>query len=368
MKILYVTTITATMDFFIEHIKELQKHGHIVEYATNLEDGIDDKERGLSCKAHHIPFSRNPFNTNNYKAYKELKKLLDSESYDIIHTHTPNASAIVRLAAKNHRNKGLRVFYTAHGFHFYEGAPFKNWLLYYPVEKWLSKYTDVLITINNEDYNLAKTKFGAKKIEHVNGVGLDINKFSKCDIDIRAKKEELSLPENAFIALSVGELNKNKNHEVVIKALAKLNNHNIYYLICGKGSLKTKLEELIREYKLEDNVKLLGYRNDLDEIYAITDLFIFPSFREGLSVALMEAMASGLPCIVSDIRGNVDLIETQKGGFCVNPNSIDEFADSMNILINNKQLREKYSNYNELKIEKFGKDIICEKMVDIYRK
>lgn len=174
-------------------------------------------------------------------------------------------------------------------FIFFKGAPLKNWLFYYPVEKYLSRYTDILITINQEDYERAKRKFKAKQIEYVPGVGIDINKFQNIAVDGERKRADLGIYKDAYVMVSVGELNANKNHSTVIRALKRVNNPNITYIICGQGPLEEKLKDLIKELELSSQVKLLGYRSDIPEILKVSDLFVFPSRREGLSVSLMEA-------------------------------------------------------------------------------
>ena len=237
MKILYVTTISDTVNsFLIPHIKMLVDLGNQVDVAFNINQEVRPEIIDMGCKIHILDFQRSPININNYVAYKKLKKIIRNEKYELVHTHTPVASAIVRLACKN--VKDIKVFYTAHGFHFFKGAPLKNWLIYYTVEKWLSRYTDVIITINKEDYKRAKKSFKAKKVEYVPGVGLDITRFQSLSTDKYKKRNEIGIPENSFVILSVGELNKNKNHEIIIKAIYKLQNKNIQYIICGVGPLK----------------------------------------------------------------------------------------------------------------------------------
>lgn len=363
MRVLYVSTISNTINaFMIPHIKMLFEQGHHVDIACNMEREIDKGLVKLGCRVHDISFSRSPLNKNNIKAYRDLKKLVIDGKYDLVHTHTPVASAITRLVCKN--IKGAKVFYTAHGFHFYTGAPIKNWLIYYPLEKWLSKYTDTLITINKEDYERAKNDFKAKRVEYIPGVGLDIDKFTNVVVDKAGKRQELGLPEDAFVILSVGELNKNKNHEVVIRAIAKLNNPNIHYVICGKGSLESYLKKLSTELGIRENLHLLGYREDIPEIFKISDVFVFPSFREGLPVSVMEAMASGLPVICSEIRGNTDLIDTMGGGL-FNPHSVDSCKKSILEISKNNWI--KMSKYNIEKIKSFSDDAIKKKISMLYK-
>lgn len=309
MKILYVTTVGMTMNFFKALVGELIKEGHAVDIACNEDEyKVDDFYRESGCKIYQIDCSRSPLSKGNLKAVKELKKIVSENHYDIVHCHTPIAGVCARLACKNFRKNGLKVIYTAHGFHFYQGAPLKNWLVYYPIEKYCSRFTDVLITINQEDYALAKKKMKAKKTEYVPGVGIDVDKFRNTVVDRTAKRKELGIPENAFLLLSVGELNANKNHQIVIRALAQLNDSNIHYMIAGKGDLHDELIDLANRLGVAEQVHLLGYRNDVAELYKTADVYCLPSIREGLNVSVMEAMASGLPVICSCIRGNTDLI------------------------------------------------------------
>jgi glycosyltransferase involved in cell wall biosynthesis len=365
MKILYVTTVSSTVNtFLIPHIKMLIEQGHQVDVAFNIDHEIKPDIQEMGCKVHVIPIQRSPLRKENYRAYKILKKAIINEKYEIVHTHTPVAAAIVRLVCKNLKN--VKVFYTAHGFHFFKGAPIKNWLIYYPIEKWLSRYTDVIITINNEDYQRAKKSFKARRVEYIPGVGLDTKKFTNVIIDKSAKRKELGLPEDAFVVLSVGELNKNKNHEIVIKALAKLNNFKIYYVICGQGPLEQYLIEVANKVGLDNRVKLLGFRSDIAEICKAADIFAFPSSREGLPVSLMEAMAAGLPVVCSNTRGNTDLIEDGKGGYLVEPDDVESFAYNIKEIANSALLREKMSIENKSTIKKFDISNVLLGMINIY--
>ena len=365
MKILYVSTISNTVNaFLIPHIKMLIDAGHKVDVAFKIEQEIRPEVYKMGCKVHQLPLRRSPLSKDNIKAYKMLKNIVVNEGYDLVHTHTPVASAIVRLVCRNINN--VKVFYTAHGFHFYKGAPLVNWLIYYPIEKWLARYTDVLITINKEDYERAKKKFKVRKIEYVPGVGIDIERINVITIDKDLKRQELKLTSDAFVIISVGELNKNKNHEVVIKALDEIKNPNIYYIICGQGYLENYLINLIKKFKLDNQVLLLGYRKDITELYKIADLFVFPSYREGLSVSLMEAMASGLAIICSNIRGNSDLTEEGKGGYLVKPKDVEEFARYITKMVSDIQLRENLGNFNRRKIENYSIQNVLKHMERIY--
>ena len=309
MKILYVTTIGSTMGFFKSLIKELLDVGHIVDIATNEESSkVQDCYREWGCKIYPISTSRSPFNLGNIKAMKQIRNI--AKNYDIVHCHTPLAGMATRFGCRKLRKKqGLKVIYTAHGFHFYKGAPKKNWLIYYPIEKTCSKWTDVLITINKEDYEFAKKKMKAKKIEYVHGVGVDINKFAKIVVEKDLKRDEIGVPRDSILILSVGELNDNKNHQVVIKAISRIENSNIYYCIVGIGEKRDYLLNLASSMGVK--LVLLGRRTDVPEILKASDIFVFPSIREGLGLAAIEAIASGLPLICSDNRGTREYCENQ---------------------------------------------------------
>lgn len=294
-----------------------------------------------------------------------LKNLLKEESFDLIHCHTPVAAMLTRLAARKARKNGTKVIYTAHGFHFFKGAPLLNWLIYFPVEFICSFFTDVLITINQEDYRLAKKVMKAKKIEYIPGVGVDVEKYKNVEVDKKAKRKELGIPENAMMLLSIGELSHRKNHQVVIQALEKLKDNNIHYCIVGQGNLEEQLRNMVNCLGIEQQVHFLGFRNDINELCKVADIFVFPSLQEGLPVALMEAMAAELPVICSDIRGNSDLI-SKNGGYRCNPKSVNEFMLSINELVKNDEKKRDFKFNNFQLIEKFSIDEVKLKMITIY--
>lgn len=341
MKILYTTTIGETMTFFKSLIKELVEEGHVVDIGTNEDTSkVPEIYRELGCKIYQISWSRSPFAVGNIKAVSELRNVVKQGSYDIVHCHTPIGAACTRLACRVFRNKGVRVIYTAHGFHFYKGAPLLNWLLYFPVEWLCSWFTDVLITINQEDYAFAQKHMHAKKIVYVPGVGIDLEKFNNnlSESRIAEIRQELSVQSDEKMLLSVGELNKNKNHEVVIRALAKLDNPKIKYFIAGRGGLQKYLEDLIVKLGLQNQVKLLGYRDDIAKLYACSDLCVFPSIREGLGLAALEGMASGLPLICADNRGTRDYAEDGDNAIVCKYNDVDAFADAIRCLIGDEKM------------------------------
>lgn len=363
-KILIVSTVSRQFYLFEQgNIEVLNSLGYEVHGAANFED-TNKRLDSLEFTRHPFDIQRSPFSLKNIKAYIQLKKIMKSEEFDAVHCHSPMGGVLARLAAKAIGVK--TVIYTAHGFHFYKGAPIINWLLYYPIEKWLSKYTDILITINEEDFKRAE-HFGYCKAKYVPGIGVDTEKFS-INRELRAKKrKELNIPEDAYVILSVGELNKNKNHEVVIKAISRFSNKNIIYLICGEGVLREYLTKIVSDLTLTNQVRLLGFRNDINEIYSVADLFAFPSYREGLSVSLMEAMASGLPIVCSNIRGNKDIVEQGLSGYLLAISNVEDYYNAIVDIMNDNRLSSQMSLYNISHIKKFDKQEVKSIMQNIYR-
>lgn len=375
-KALIVASVASMIDQFnMQNIELLLEKGYDVDVACNCKEGntiSDERIKALieklklkNVKVYHIPIPRKISNIKGIKtSITEIRKMCKKNGYTLMHCHSPIGSVVARIAACNARKKGMKVIYTAHGFHFYKGAPKKNWLVFYPIEKMCSKLTDVLITINQEDYIFAKKHMKAKKIEYIPGVGIDIKKFNNGEFDRAAKRKELGLDADDIMLLSVGELNQNKNHEVIIKAIGALENQNIHYFIAGKGDK----EEFLKKLAEQKNVKLhlLGYRTDISELYNSADIFVFPSIREGLSVSLMEAMASGLPCIVSKIRGNVDLIEEGKSGYLCNPMNEEKFRKKINELANDKMKRKEFGKKNQSKAEKYKMEEVLNRTKQIY--
>ena len=317
--LMLATTAAMSEQFNKNNILILEEMGYEVHVAGNWEEGNPISNERLEQfkewlaehhgKWFHIPATRKPYDLkNNFVAYKEVVRLIKEYEYEFVHCHTPIGSVIGRIAAHFTKTK---IIYTAHGFHFYKGAPLLNWLLFYPVEWVLSYWTNILITINKEDFDRAKKKFHAKRIEYIPGVGVDVEGIRSLIVNKEEKRNELHLQESDIFLLSVGELIPRKNHELVIRALKQINDTRYKYFICGQGELKDYLQNLAKELGVENQVKLLGFRNDVLELCKVADIYIFPSHQEGLSVALMEAIAADATVICSRIRGNSDLIRDE---------------------------------------------------------
>lgn len=371
-KVLFVATVVKThmMQFHIPYLKMFQEMGWETAVASK-----NDYENPADCVIpycdtyYDIPFERLPWKPKNIQSYKMLKKIIDEGNFDIIHCHTPVGAMIARLAALSARKKGTKVIYTAHGFHFFKGAPLLNWLLFYPAEWLLAPVTDVLITINKEDHARALKHLHAKRIEYVPGVGIKTEKFRELTIDRDAKRQSLGYGEKDFLLLTVAEMTANKNHITILKALSLLKDKeefsNMHYLICGRGEMWASLETSARELGIADHVNFLGYRTDAPELYQVSDLFLFVTLREGLSVALMEAMSSGMPIICAKIRGNTDLVDDNVSGV-FSENNPEAVAEHILQLYRDGEKRKALGQAASEKALLFDEKNVLQQVKDIY--
>ena len=369
MKLLYVTTLGGTMKFFTSLITELITDGNEINIATNENNGvtaIPSVYRDMGCKLMPISCTRSPLSYTNILAISEIRDIVTKNNYDIVHCHTPIAAACTRLACIGARKHGTKVLYTAHGFHFYTGAPLKNWLLYYPIEKICSKWTDYIITINQEDYQRASRIFHSPEVLYVPGVGINTKKFSNANTDRGLLRKNLNIHDDDTLIISVGELNKNKNHSVIIQALAKCKNTKIHYSIAGRGELFDYLSNLARALNVEKQVHLLGYCNDVAKLYQAADICAFPSVREGQGIAAIEAMAAGLPLLVSDNRGLRGTLVDGENAIVCKYNDIDAFAKGIIKLANDEELRKKMGINNSKLSKQFDYSVINKQMKEIY--
>ncbi|MDF2859670.1 MAG: glycosyl transferase group 1 family protein, partial [Neobacillus sp.] len=340
-KVLFCATVDYHFKaFHLPFLKWFKEQGWEVHVAANGELNLPYVD-----KKYNIPFQRSPLNPKNKLAYKELKSIIDNNQYKIIHCHTPMGGVLTRLAARESRKNGTKVLYTAHGFHFCKGAPLTNWLLYYPIERVLSRFTDCLITINLEDYNLAKNhQFKAKVIKHVHGVGVNTDDFKPVDKTNKSiLRKEHGYNSNEILLFYAAEFNKNKNQKLLIESLALIKDEvpNAKLLLAGVGPLLEECKEIALKLGVGSMIDFLGYRNDIDVLLKISDIAVASSLREGLPVNIMEAMACGLPVIANDNRGHRELVEDNKNGWIIRNNSW-EFSEKVKILASNDNLKSKF--------------------------
>lgn len=360
-KILVVTTTDNMIwQFLLPHIKYLEDAGNVVECACN-ESGFWFKEmekKGLVL--HKIDFPRNPLSTKLIKARKSLFNLVKQNKYDLIICHQPVGGVMGRMVGHKYK---IPVIYVAHGFHFFKGCPKKN-LVYKAVEKHYSRYTDALVTMNEEDYQSA-LKFKAKRVYKINGIGFDENKYEQQTLSREDSRRALGINDE-FVILTVAEMIKRKNYITMLKTIAELRNLNIKFLICGRGCELENIQNKIKELKIEDIVEILGYRKDINNIMMASDVFFLPSFQEGLTLSVIEAMSFGLPCVVSSVRGNRDLIVDTKGGFVSEPTAVESFRDKFVYLFNNRDKLSEMGKFNKEESKKYKYENVVEEMKKIY--
>lgn len=384
-KALLVTHVSGFVpQFEMNNVRILQRLGYEVHYASNFHTpsyGTDNHRldgTGIIC--HQVDFVRSPFDAKNRLVYRQMVDLMRREHFSLVHCHTPMGGVMARLAA--HASQTGPVIYTAHGFHFFKGASWKNWLFYYPMEKFLSRYTDQQICINREDYELAKRKFHAKYVDYIPGVGIDGSQFRTFgDRERQRKRESLGILPGQVVLLTSGEMIPRKNQEVLFQMLARMKDEaeNLHLLLCGHGELNEYLHELADELGIADRISFLGYREDMAEVFQASDIFLFPSFQEGLPRAMLEAMASGLPVICSEIRGNTDLMgdewnlpedRTMKicpGGIMLERiQDADCWAEALRYMLGQRENWKEMGKACIARSSAFELDVVAEKMEEIY--
>lgn len=374
-KALIVTTISGFVpQFAMNDVRILQSEGYEVHYASNFRNPIYSfdkkmlKEQGIIL--HQVDIFKSPIKLRRHlSAIKQLVNIIDTEKINLVHCHNPMGGVDGRYAAHYSKMKPVTI-YTAHGFHFYKGAPTINWLLYYTMERWMAHKTDILVTINKEDYKRSK-KFHLKKnglVRQIHGVGVDMKRF-KASNDISKTgsiRDSIGVPRDAFHIVTAAEINDNKNQSVVIKAIAQCEYDDIYYSLCGKGPEEKKLRRLIDELGLQDRVRLLGYRTDMDEILRSADCFAFPSIREGLGVAAIEALSSSVPLIVADNRGTREYSVGEENAYICDSSDVDEFKRAIVELHDDAEKRKLMAERCRDSVRKFSKDNNNTLMTSIY--
>lgn len=367
-KILYITTVSRTINaFLIPHIERLVDEGYEVDCACSIDKEVDERITSKGCKVFDIPFSRNPLHPANIKAFNKLKGIQEKNQYDIVHVHTPVAAVYGRLLKLKFPT--LKTIYTVHGFHFFKGAPKLNWMIYYPIEKIMSKFTDVAITINSEDYERAK-KIGIKRVYNTNGVGLDLSYYNPEQYDKNKCRNKFNLSEDDFVIAMIAEVNKNKNHEQMIKAVEELikENKQVKVLCAGDGPLLETIREELKSKNLDNVIQMLGFRRDINEIISACDVGILMSYREGLPRNIMELMAFGKPVIGTNIRGIRDLIEEGVNGYLVEVGDFMQTYYALNTLMNEENLLEKMSESALDRVKDYSIDNVTGQLIEVYRK
>lgn len=364
-KVLFACTVLRghLLVFHLPYMRWFQEQGYEVHVCARNDTPESPPVIPYCDVYHELPFERSPFSAANLGVYWRLQALIDREQYALIHCHTPMGGLLTRLAARGARRRGTRVLYTAHGFHFFSGAPLINWLLFYPAERLAAHWTDVLITINREDYDRAR-RFAAKCVALVPGVGVDLSRYEGATALSRA---ELGVPEGCPLLVTVGELSRRKNDATTLRALARMRHTDARLLLCGVGELRDELLALASELGVAERVRLLGFRKDVPRVLAAADAFVFPSLHEGLPMSLMEAMAGGLPCAASRVRGNADLILPEEGGLLCAPRDAEALAANLDRLLDDPELRRRMGERNREAVRAYSLENALRETVALYQ-
>lgn len=366
-KILYVATSDIHLKtFHLPYLNWLSETDYIVEIAAEQRGGLS-----IDCvdRAHWMPFPRKLVSIQNIKTYRRLKDLIDAGDYDLIHCHTPIPSALTRLAARRWRKRGRQLLYTAHGFHFYRGAPLKNWLFYYPIEWILSAFTDTIITINKDDFGYIDGRMWHDRSFMIRGIGVQTERFKPVTIEDRHNlREELGFAENDFILLYVAEFIPRKNHQFLIDALPELHRKipNVKLLFAGRGDLLEKCEAQVASQNLGDAVHFLGFRSDIPKLAAIADVAVSSSRHEGLGLALVEQMLCQTPCVASEDRGHREFVINGETGFLFPQGDTKAFQERVLEMFNNPDLRSRLGRSARDCALEFSIDKSLEAMKSIY--
>lgn len=362
-KILFAATITDHFYYFhLPYLKFFHDEGWEVHVAAKGGRKLPD------CDFQYdIPFERSPFSKGNIEAYKQLKKVIDENDFDIIHCHTPMGGMLSRIAASKKRRSGTKVIYTAHGFHFYKGAPLINWAIYFPIEWAMSKKTDCLITINDEDYAFAKKWFKHPQVKKVDGVGYNSDLFYPVSKEEKNQiRESKGYSSEDKLLIYVAELNANKNQGLLIDTMSKLKSENVRLLLAGADNFAGEYQKKAKALGVENKIDFLGHREDVEKLIKMSDICVASSLREGLPVNVMEAMAAGLPVVAVDNRGHRGLVRNGEDGFIINPDDVTVMSEKIEALLTDNELDEEFSNKASENIKRFSKDAVCIQMKNVY--
>lgn len=363
-RILFVSNTAGFNKFIKPYMKWFMDNDWIVD---NVSSGIVTE----NCSNHFsIPISRSPFSFSNIKAYKMLKDIINKNNYDIVHCHTPMGGCLARLAVHFSGSKKTKVLYTAHGFHFFKGASIINWIIYYPIEKVLAKYTDCLITINQEDFDFAiKHQLSKDKIFKISGIGADLSRFHPVDYGEKIQlRNEYGLHESDFVIIYVAQFIKRKNHLFLLNALPTLKKQitSLKIFFAGSGPLLKEIQAIASRLGVDDIIIWGGERTDVERIYRLGDIHVSTSLQEGLGMNNVEAMASGLPIVCSNIRGHNDVVINYENGFLFDINNQQHMIDSIMQLYEKPGLRKEMGLKNTIKVKEFSLENSLQQMSKIY--
>lgn len=368
--VLFIATVyTHLANFHLPFMKVLQEWGYDVHAAASSAEGRKDEVAALGVTCWEVPFARSPYSPANIRAFRRLRELMKAKRFDLIHVHTPVAAFMGRYLCRATQQRP--VLYTAHGFHFYRGAPLKNWLVYHTAERIAARWTDGLIVMNGEDLASAR-KLGfteGENLFYVHGVGVDLALYAGGGAQGKPVRAEFGLEANEVMVSCVAELTESKDHHFLLQAWQKLAKHGnpARLFLVGGGKLRVALQKKVETEKIT-GVHFLGHRRDVPQILSETDIFVLVSKREGLPKSVMEAMAAGKPVIATNIRGNRDLVEDGRTGLLVEQGDVAGLADALEKLISDRRLQEALGASGREKIEDYSLGKVSAEMAAVYKR
>ena len=368
-KVLFIAHVeNHLLNFHQPFFNFFRSNGWQVHVAANTGKRREELDRlGVVC--HHLAFARSPFSLANIGAFRQLRQIMEQERFALVHVHTPVGAFLGRLAARLTATKP--VVYTVHGFHFYQGSPVRNWLLYYPFERLAARWTDELVTINREDYELAKRLPLRVKgaVSLLGGVGLDLQQYFCHENGVRRKmRDSLGFKADDLLLLFVGEFMAGKNHLQSFRALQELalERENIFLLLAGEGEYEQELRALVKNLGIIERVRFLGFRRDIPDLLCASDICLLTSLREGLPRAVMEAMAAGKPVVATDIRGSRDLIADGENGFLVPVGNAERTAEAVRKLAADWELRVRMGKAGREMVKVYALERVLAEMEQVY--
>lgn len=354
------------------NIDALHALGYEVELCANFENGegpeIHNQKYINECKdngiaVHSIPFARHSL-TGCLRCMPQLRSLLANNKYDIVHAHTETGGLLLKFAHSVKRNS--KFIYTPHGMSFWKGSSIRSQLVYKPLERWICSGMDMNLGMNREEVDCLE-RWNKNSATYIHGIGLNVSRMQS-PVRIRIEvRREFGLSELDKFIVSIGELDDNKNHITVIRALAQLGRSDFKYVVCGVGPNKELLLEEATKLGVKNNVLLVGYRSDVPDILNAADIFVFPSYHEGMPVSALEAMACGLPIICSEIRGNVDIIREGDNGYLFQPSDVETLARKLEYLLDDAEKRKVMGLKNKENVKDFSLESVTEELKRIYK-
>lgn len=362
-KVLLVANVVKehVLKFHVPTIRYLKEQGWTVDVAASGEEDVpycDRQFRGV--------WKRSPFTPDTLRGVFQLRRIIDEGHYDIVYCHTPVGALVARLAAAKARRKGTKVVYFAHGFHFFTGAPLRNWLIYFPIEWVLSHVTDLLIATNHEDYERIQRVFPRSvKKTHIASLGVNFQRLDVADPQKAReyKRKEWGIEQDALVLIYVAELIRNKNQGMLLKMLERVRKTrpDACLVLVGPDHADGAYQREAQEMGIADHVVFTGWRSDIGECLRAADIAVASSIREGLGLNIVEAMYCGLPVVATDNRGHVSIIQDGVNGFLVHVNESEKMAERVLELAANESLRRTFAGAD---ISRFGVDVITKKIYE----